>query len=35
MTENEDNLVYEMMRVSESSLDFWDSEIEDEAWNEV
>lgn len=31
----EDNLVYDMMRASESSLGFWDNEIDDEVWNDL
>ena len=31
----EDDLLYEMMRASESSLEFWDNDIDDEAWNDL
>lgn len=31
----EDDLLYEMMRASESSLEFWNNDIDDEAWNDL
>jgi len=31
----DDDLLYEMMRASESSLGFWDNDIDDEAWNDL
>jgi hypothetical protein len=31
----DDNLSYEMMRASESSLGFWNNDIDDEAWNDL
>jgi len=35
MIDNDESLVYEMLLASESSLDFWNNEIDDEAWNNV
>jgi hypothetical protein len=31
----DDKLLYEMMLLSESGLDFWDNKIDDEAWNDL
>ena len=28
----EEKLLQEMMQISETSLDFWDNEMDDEAW---
>lgn len=30
-----DEMVQEIMHLSESSLDFWDNKIDDEAWNDL
>lgn len=31
----ENQMLTEMTKVSESSLDFWDNEIDDEVWNDA
>ena len=31
----EEELLNEMMQISETSLGFWDNEMDDEAWNEL
>jgi len=31
----DDNLLYDLMQASESSLGFWDNDIDDEAWNDL